>query len=86
MTPSLTVSTYDRTGFLNASDSTSQGKRKGAYNQYSTLKSNAKLFYIIEKINKSVKMEINGKTYTGIIEITKQIKDKNKCGLLLFLL
>ena len=80
VTPTLTVSAYDRTGFHNAPNSPSKGKGIGAYNDDGTLKSDAKVLYVTEKTKKSVKMEINGKTYTGISEITQQIKDKNKCG------
>ena len=80
VTPTLKVSAYDRTGFHNAPDSPSKGKGIGAYNDDGTLKSDAKVLYVTEKTKKSVKMEINGKTYTGISEITQQIKDKNKCG------
>ena len=79
VTSSLTVSSHDRSGFTFASQSPSHGKGTGAYNDDGTLKSGAKVLYVTEKTKKSVTMEINGKTYTGISEITQQIKDKNKC-------
>ena len=78
-TPSLTVSSYDRTGFTFSSKSPSYGKGIGAYNDDGTLKSGAKVLYVTEKTKTTVQMEINGKTYTGISDITQQIKDKNKC-------
>ena len=80
ITSSLTVSSYDRSGFTFSSKSPSYGKGIGAYNDDGTLKSGAKVLYVTEKTKKTVTMEINGKTYTGISDITQQIKDKNKCG------
>ena len=80
VTSSLTVTSFDRSGFHNAPDSPTYEKGVGAYNLDGTLKSGAKVLYVTEKTKKSVKMDINGKTYTGISEITQQIKDKNKCG------
>jgi len=79
-TSSLTVSSHDRSGFTFSSHSPSYGKGIGAYNDDGTLKSDAKILYVTEKTKTTVTMEINGKTYTGISEITQQIKDKNKCG------
>jgi len=80
VTPSLTVSSYDRSGFHNSPESPTYEKGVGAYNLDGTLKSGAKVLYVTEKTKASVKMAINGKTYVGISEITQQIKDKNKCG------
>ena len=80
VTSSLTVSAYDRSGFTFSSQSPSYGKGIGAYNDDGTLKSGAKVLYVTEKTKNSVTMEINGKTYTGVSDITQQIKDKNKCG------
>ena len=79
-TSPLTVTAYDRSGFTFSSHSPSFGKGTGAYNDDGTLKSGAKVLYVTEKTKTSVTMEINGKSYTGISEITQQIKDKNKCG------
>jgi len=79
VTSSLKVTAFDRSGFHNASKSPSYGKGIGAYNDDGTLKSGAKVLYVTEKTKTSVKMEINGKTYVGIPEITQQIKDKNSC-------
>ena len=79
VTSSLKVSSYDRSGFTFSSKSPSYGKGSGAYNNDGTLKSGAKVLYVTEKTKTSVTMEINGKTYKGISEITQQIKDKNKC-------
>ena len=78
-TSSLKVSSYDRSGFTFSSKSSSYGKGVGAYNDDGTLKSGAKVLYVTEKTKASVTMEINGKTYKGVSEITQQIKDKNKC-------
>jgi len=80
VTSSLTVSAYDRSGFTFSSHSPSYGKGIGAYNDDGTLKSGAKVLYVTENTKNSVTMEINGKTYTGVSDITQQIKDKNKCG------
>ena len=79
VTSSLKVSSYDRSGFTFSSKSPSHGKGTGAYNDDGTLKSGAKVLYVTEKTKTSVTMEVNGKTYKGISEITQQIKDKNKC-------
>ena len=79
VTYSLKVSSYDRSGFSFSSKSPSYRKGSGAYNDDGTLKSGAKVLYVTEKTKTSVTMEINGKTYKGISEITQQIKDKNKC-------
>lgn len=79
ITSSLKVSSYDRSGFTFSSKSPSYEKGTGAYNDDGTLKSGAKVLYVTEKTKTSVTMEINGKTYTGISDITQQIKDKNKC-------
>ena len=79
LTQSLSVSSYDRSGFSFSQKSPSYREGSGAYNDDGTLKSGAKVLYVTEKTKKTVKMEINGKTYTGISEITQQIKDKNNC-------
>ena len=79
VTSSLSVTSYDRSGFTFSSKSPSASQGTGAYNNDGTLKSGAKVLYVTEKTKTTVKMEINGKTYTGISEITQQIKDKNKC-------
>ena len=79
LTQSLSVSSYDRSGFSFSQKSPSYREGSGAYNDDGTLKSGAKILYVTEKTKKTVKMEINGKTYTGISEITQQIKDKNNC-------
>ena len=71
VTSSLTVSSYDRSRFTFASQSLSHGKGTGAYNDDGTLKSGAKVLYVTEKTKKSATMEINGKTYAGISEITQ---------------
>ncbi len=76
-TSSLSVSSYDRSGFTFSPKSPAGGKGVGAYNADGTLKSGAQVLYVTEKTKGSVKMTINGKTYTGIPEITQQIKDKN---------
>ena len=80
LTPTLTVSAYDRSGFTFSPNSPSFGKGIGAYNDDGTLKSGAKVLYVTEETKTTVTMEINGKTYTGVSDITQQIKDKNKCG------
>ena len=80
ITSLLEVSSYDRSGFTFSSKSPIYGKGIGAYKDDGTLKPGTKILYVTEKTKKSVKMEINGKTYTGINEITQHIKDKNKCG------
>ena len=79
ITPLLKVSSYDRSGFTFSKKSPSYGKGTGAYNDDGTLKSGAKILYITEETKEFVTMEINGKSYTGISEITQHIKDKNKC-------
>jgi len=79
VTSSLKVTAFDRSGFHNSSNSPSYGKGIGAYNDDGTLKSGAKVLYVTEKTKTSVKMEINGKTYVGLPDITQQIKDKNSC-------
>ena len=79
VTSSLKVTSYDRSGFTFSQNSPSYSEGTGAYNNDGTLKSNAKVLYVTENTKNTVTMEINGKTYTGVSEITQQIKDKNKC-------
>ena len=74
------VTSYDRSGFHNAQNSPSYGKGIGAYNDDGTLKSNAKVLYVTEETKTTVRMQIDGKMYTGISNITQQIKDKHKIG------
>ena len=76
----VTVTSYDRSGFHNAQNSPSYGKGIGAYNDDGTLKSNAKVLYVTEETKTTVRMQIDGKMYTGISNITQQIKDKHKIG------
>ena len=76
----VTVTSYDRSGFHNALNSPSYGKGIGAYNDDGTLKSNAKVLYVTEETKTTVRMQIDGKMYTGISNITQQIKDKHKIG------
>ena len=76
----VTVTPFDKSGFHNAKNSPTYRKGIGAYNEDGTLKSDAKVLYVTEETKTTVKMQINGKTYTGIDEITQHIKDKNKCG------
>ena len=79
VTQSLTVSSFDRSGFSFSPKSPSYQNGSGAYNDDGTLKPGAKVLYVTENTKTTVKMEINGKTYTGIRDITQQIKDKNNC-------
>ena len=77
---SFTASSYDRSGFTFGPKSPVYKKGVGAYNLDGTLKSGAKVLYITEKTKKTVTMNINGKTYTGVGSIMQQIKDTNKVG------
>ena len=79
VTSNLSVTSYDRSGFTFSKNSPSYSEGTGAYNNDGTLKSGAKVLYVTEKTKTKVTMEINGKTYTGISDITQQIKTKNKC-------
>ena len=80
ITSLLEVSSYDRSGFTFSSKSPIYGKGIGAYKDDGTLKPGTKILYVTEKTKASVTMEINGKTYVGVSNITQQIKDKNNCG------
>ena len=79
-TDPLEVTAYDRSGFTFSKNSPSYGKGIGAYNLDGTLKSGATVLYVTEENKKTVTMTIKGTTYTGIADITQQIKDKNNVG------
>ena len=80
ITPTFTVTSYDRSGFTWARDSPTYGTGVGAYNLDGTLKLGAKVLYVTEATKTKIKMKIKGKLLTGISEITQQIKDQNNLG------
>jgi pectate lyase len=73
-TKTLTVTAYDRSGFAFSKNSPTGGEGVGAYNYDGTLKSNAQVLYVTEDTKTTVTMDIGGKTYTGIANITQQAK------------
>ena len=80
-TDPLEVTAYDRSGFTFAKNSPATGTAGiGAYNWDGTLKKGATVLYVTEANKKTITMTIKGKTYTGISEITQQIKNKNSVG------
>ena len=76
-TSTLTVSTYDRSGFAFSKNSPNEGEGVGAYNTDGTLKSGAIVVYVTEDTKNTVTAEINGTTLTGVANITQQAK---KCS------
>ena len=71
----LDVLDHDRSGFAFTGT-----KTPGAYNKDGTLKSGAIVIYLTQENKKTVKATIGGKEYTGIQDITQQIKTKNMGG------
>ena len=64
------VSDHDRSGFAFTGDTT-----PGAYKADGTLKDGAIVIYLTQANKKTVKATISGKEYTGIQDITQQIKN-----------
>ncbi|MDE6773637.1 MAG: hypothetical protein K2J14_03320, partial [Treponemataceae bacterium] len=71
-TVKVTVIDHDRSGFAFTGT-----KTPGAYNKDGTLKSNAVVIYLTDKNKSTVKATLGGKEYTGIKNITQEIKSKN---------
>ncbi|MDE5615129.1 MAG: InlB B-repeat-containing protein, partial [Treponemataceae bacterium] len=71
-TVKVTVIDHDRSGFAFTGT-----KTPGAYNKDGTLKSGAVVIYLTDKNKSTVKATLGGKEYTGIKNITQEIKSKN---------
>lgn len=73
-TSTLTVSSYDRSGFAFSKNSPTKGEGIGAYNSDGTLKSGTQVVYVTEDTKNTVTADINGTVQTGIANITQQAK------------
>ena len=73
-TSTLTVSSYDRSGFAFSKNSPTKGEGVGAYNSDGTLKSGTQVVYVTEDTKNTVTADINGTVQTGIANITQQAK------------
>ncbi|MCC8069200.1 MAG: dockerin type I domain-containing protein [Ruminococcus sp.] len=76
-TSTVTVTSYDRSGFAFSENSPNGTNGVGAYNNDGTLKSGTQVLYVTEDTKTTVTMDINGTTQTGIANITQQAK---KCS------
>ena len=79
-TEPFVVTSYDRSGFTFSKNSPAYNKGIGAYNLDGTLKAGATVLYVTEENKNTITMDIKGKTYTGIADITQNIKTKNNVG------
>lgn len=76
-TSTLTVSSYDRSGFAFSKNSPAEGNGVGAYNNDGTLKSGTQVIYITEDTKNTITADIGGTIQTGIANITQQAKKCN---------
>ena len=69
----VAISAYDRSGYAHFNLSGDYSDGVGAYNNDGTLKDGAVVVYVTEETKNTVKAELGGKTYTGLVQILQNV-------------